>query len=100
MESPKLCFLSMNHDVSDSDRRARDLEKSKALSHAARAGHRKKYSKRDKEQNPSVPCTTPNIRSVTTGSLDPFVRLSMHLTMEDRDLLHGCEYFVTVTSLY
>lgn len=68
------------------------------MSHAAKQGNQKRKLKEEEQkhqENPTVPVPYKQIKFINHGLteslLDPFVSLSMDLTVEDRDLLHGCK---------
>jgi hypothetical protein len=93
-------FLSVNHSLhKDSDRKTWELERSRALSHAAKKVNRGRKSKKEEQKQPREDPTVPEPykgvqcfnKRLTSSLLDPFVTLSMDLTAEDRDLLHGCK---------
>ncbi|KIW24037.1 uncharacterized protein PV07_09776 [Cladophialophora immunda] len=99
---PQLYFLSVNHSLrKSSDRKTWELERSRALSHAAKKANRERKSKEEEQkepEGPAVPVPYEEVqcfnKGLTSSLLDPFVTLSMDLTVEDRDLLHG--YLVSV----
>lgn len=87
----KFHFCPANYDIRRADRQSWELEKSRALSHAARMAH---WRRRKREQGSSQAAsrTVQIPQAIKTGLLDPFVSLSIDLSMEDRNLLQGCKY--------
>jgi hypothetical protein len=100
MASREFCFLSVNHPLrKDADRRTWELERARALSHAAKwVNQERRWKEAEKERqddgDPSGPSTRGlgSSASFSEALLDPFVSLSMDLSLEDRNLLHGCEF--------
>ena len=92
-------FLTSDYSLhKSSDRKTWELERARALSHAAKKVNRKRKSKEEEERQQEDATVSGPYRDVqglpkglTEGLLDPFVSLSMDLTVEDRDLLHSCE---------
>lgn len=102
MAPKQFCFISVNHSLHESsDRRTWELEKSRALSHAAKQVTLKRKLKEEEQKHQEtsiVPVLHKEVlclnKGLTESLLDPFVSLSMDLTVEDRDLLHGCESLI------
>jgi hypothetical protein len=96
MASKTFHFLVVNYDVEQSDKQHWELERSKARRHAAIVGayrqmertQEAKSQKSSEQHQLALLMKSPLDKS--SGLLDPFVALSMRLSIGERNLLHGC----------
>lgn len=90
-------------------RREFELAQSDAKSHAARVAYDRKRKqdgppyqqddvKQDSEWTKQVILIDQDAFFVDTGFLDPFLRLANVISLEERNLLHECEYFPILTN--
>lgn len=104
-ERPIYHFVAVEHSKSKGrDRRQWELSDAAARSHAARISHARRkplpfnaqkslvLGRSTEEDKDQIPQDNVMHKAVTTSnsSLDPFIQLSLALSLEERNLVHEC----------
>lgn len=93
MATNKFYFLPVNHSLRRQDRAWFDVEAGAAKGHSARIAHQRRFSRVQQEEERKrafLKLVVP--QAPRTGPLNPFIVLSVDLTVEQRQLIHECKY--------